>query len=82
MRVTHNIQEGTEAGLHLVPPQSYKAIKHHLLNCFYIIHNNQSHLYTKKHRLIQNMVDQFYVNNVYKQVYKNIVTLTMQTALL
>jgi len=27
------------------------------------------------------MVDQFYVNNVYKQVYKNIVTLTMQTAL-
>jgi len=28
------------------------------------------------------MVDQIYVNNVYKQVYKNIVTLTMQTALL
>jgi hypothetical protein len=38
-------------------------------------------LYTKKHRLIQNMVDQIYVKNVYKQVYKNIVTL-MQTALL
>jgi len=44
----YNIQERTEAGLHLVAPQSYKAIKHHLLKCFYIIHNNQSHLYTKK----------------------------------
>jgi len=43
----YNTQERIEAGLHLVPPQSYKAIKHHLLKCSYIMHYNQSHLYTK-----------------------------------